>query len=158
MHSILSFLISIINISTLSVSTYGITLPFTFRALWPTATCYDHQAVKFRISLEYRCYPIKKIFPAIKERFFHTWYVMKIQKDNAYPRISSNDSEFVKATERLGLYSKLVCQPTDSPDLNILDLGYLNSNCALQHQEVCLRIFNELVLAVNTSHKQIKVR
>jgi len=73
------------------------------------------------------------------------------------PRISSNDSEFVEATERLGLYSKLVCQLTDSPDLNILDLGYLNSNCALQHQEVCLRIFNELVLAVNTSHKQTKV-
>jgi hypothetical protein len=56
---------------------------------------------------------------------------------------------------RDGWNLKLKCQPPDSPDLNVLDLGFFNVIQSLQHQTYT-RTVQELILAVETSFKQIR--
>ena len=48
-----------------------------------------------------------------------------IQQDNAMPHIDANDAEFLKAVGRYGFDIRLCCRPPNSPDLNVLDLGFL---------------------------------
>ncbi|OMP10667.1 hypothetical protein COLO4_04362 [Corchorus olitorius] len=58
-----------------------------------------------------------------------------IQQDNAKPRIDSNDAEFLEAARREGFDIRLTNQPPNSPDLNVLDLGFFRAIQALQYQE-----------------------
>lgn len=46
-----------------------------------------------------------------------------IQQDNAEPHISPTDSEFMSAGSTYGRDIRLKCQPPNSPDINVLDLG-----------------------------------
>jgi hypothetical protein len=48
-----------------------------------------------------------------------------IQQDNARPHISPNDRLFCEAAKQDGFDIRIVCQLANSPDLNILDLGFL---------------------------------
>ena len=60
------------------------------------------------------------------------------------------DVEFHNEVETLDLNVQLVCQPPNSPDMNILDLGYFNDIQSLQHQ-AAPRNIDELVSAVHQS-------
>ena len=81
--------------------------------------------------------------------------MVKIQQDNAKPHINPGDEEFVNAAEELGLNVKLVCYPANSPDLNVLDLGYFHEIQSLKHQESPQNI-DELVSEVYVSFAQLK--
>ena len=48
-----------------------------------------------------------------------------IQQDNAKPHILTNDQAFNEEAKKDGFNIRLVCQPASSPDMNILDLGFL---------------------------------
>jgi hypothetical protein len=50
-----------------------------------------------------------------------------IQQDNARTHIDVNDPEFVAAAQCDGWSIQLTCQPPNSPDLNVLDLGFFCS-------------------------------
>jgi hypothetical protein len=50
-----------------------------------------------------------------------------IQQDNARPHLSLHDKLFCDDVKQDGFDIRLVCQPANSPDLNILDLGFFNS-------------------------------
>lgn len=56
------------------------------------------------------------------------------QQDNARTHVDPSDEDFRSVVSWLGLNVHLTCQPPNSPDLNILDLGFFccNSIFALQ--------------------------
>jgi hypothetical protein len=57
-----------------------------------------------------------------------------IQQDNAPSHISPNDKLFYEAAKQDGFDIRLVCQPTNSPDFNILDLGFFSSIQSIQYK------------------------
>ncbi len=73
-----------------------------------------------------------------------------IQQDNARPHVTPNDPEVVAAGLSGGWHIKMRCQPPNSPDTNILDLGFFNSIQSLQHEYAPITV-DELVDAVYTA-------
>lgn len=73
-----------------------------------------------------RAYLVNKVLPAIKEK----WPLedrespIFIQQDNAKTHISVDDEEFCRVATENGFDIRLICQPPNSPDLNVLDLGF----------------------------------
>ena len=81
----------------------------------------------------YRHYLIHKVLPAIKDKFpFKRHVPVLIQQDNARPHISENDPEFAQATSNMSSKIEVVCQPPNSPDFNVLDLGFFRSLDSMQ--------------------------
>ncbi|XP_023757888.1 uncharacterized protein LOC111906365 [Lactuca sativa] len=97
-----------------------------------------------------RSWLIEKVLPDIKAKWPQGHIVpIFIQQDNANPHIDVNDSKFPEVTSRDGFDIRLCFQPPNSPDLNVLDLGFFRAIQSLQEQEV-LRTIDELVDAVQT--------
>lgn len=73
-----------------------------------------------------RNYLIEKVLPAIK----HKWpneergLPIFIQQDNAKTHIAVDDPAFLSVAQEDGWDIRLTCQPPNSPDLNVLDLGF----------------------------------
>jgi hypothetical protein len=59
----------------------------------------------------------------------------------------ANDREFPEAVGRSMFDIELISQPANSPDLNVLDLGFFNSIQSLQHQ-YSPRTIDEMIDAV----------
>ncbi|KAM0853409.1 hypothetical protein ACQ4PT_051104 [Festuca glaucescens] len=57
-----------------------------------------------------------------------------IQQDNAKTHIPVDDPEFVAAAQADGWDIRLTCQPPNSPDLNILDLGFFAALQSIFHK------------------------
>ncbi|XP_027166607.1 keratin, type I cytoskeletal 9-like [Coffea eugenioides] len=74
--------------------------------------------------------------------------------DNAKSHISPTDPEFIEAASRDGFDIHLSFQPPNSPDMNVLDLGYSRAMQSLQHQEVPMSI-DKLILTVEKSFDQL---
>ncbi|XP_038679429.1 uncharacterized protein LOC119980705 [Tripterygium wilfordii] len=92
---------------------------------------------------------IEKLLPSIKEKWpLGSSSNIFIQQDNARPHIYANDVEFQQVVETYGLDIRLCCQPPNSHDLNVLDLGFFRAIESLQHQEAPT-IVDEFVLAVD---------
>ena len=72
---------------------------------------------------------IQKVLPAIQA----VWpqelagETIWIQQDNAPSHVPSNDPGFLSAVAQTGLDIRLMQQPSNSPDMNILDLGLFSS-------------------------------
>ena len=100
----------------------------------------------------YRSFLIEKVLPAIN----HKWPLndrlnpIKIQQDNAKPHIAPTDESFVNAAQALNLNVELICQPPNSPDLNVLDLGFFHSIQSLQHTESPTTIEDLIAAVVNS--------
>ena len=104
----------------------------------------------------YRQFLCEKVIPAIGEKWpvCHRSVCIKIQQDNAPPHlIPANDPQFQAAVAATGLSICLVNQPPNSPDTNILDLGFFNAVQSLQHQKNTNTI-PELVKAVEDSFNE----
>jgi len=76
-----------------------------------------------------RSYMISKVLPAIvacwpKEDAGKTIW---IQQDNARTHVLVNDEQFARAVAQTGLDIRLMNQPANSPDMNVLDLGFFAS-------------------------------
>lgn len=69
---------------------------------------------------------INFLLPAIRARWLAAERGMPIyiQQDNAKTHIPVDDPEFVAAAQAEGWDIRLTLQPPNSPDLNILDLGF----------------------------------
>jgi hypothetical protein len=80
----------------------------------------------------YRKILINDVLPAIKKKFpCATTKKIILQQDGAPCHILSNDAVFKKAAEKMGLDISILTQPANSPDLNILDLGFFRAIMAL---------------------------
>ncbi|XP_041995652.1 uncharacterized protein LOC121745762 [Salvia splendens] len=81
---------------------------------------------------------INRIVPAIKAKW-PEWASKEIyiQQDNATPHINGVDAEFEAVAKSDGFKIHLICQPPNSPDTNILDLGFFRAIQTLQHEKPC---------------------
>ena len=97
-----------------------------------------------------RSFLIEKVLPAIKEKWPRDdlgTSTIFIQQDNARTHINHDDQEFIQEATRDGFDIRLMCQPANSPDLNVLDLGFFSAIQSLQHKE-SPKTIDELVCAV----------
>lgn len=98
---------------------------------------------------EIRRIMFEKLYPAIRKK----WPIdsqnrpIFIQQDNAKPHLSEHDEDVVKEGNRDGFKIQLKPQPANSPDFNVLDLGFFNSIQSLQHEASPTSI-DELIDAV----------
>ena len=96
-----------------------------------------------------RDYLINKVIPAIQDK----WpdgdedTTILIQQDNATPHVLPNDAGFLEAVAQTDLDIRLLQQPPNSPELNVLDLCF---HCSLQSLTDCRAPMNiqELVQGV----------
>ena len=74
-----------------------------------------------------RSYLIGKVVKAIVRRWPRelAGQTIYIQQDNAPSHVPVNDKEFTVVVAQTELDIQLVNQPANSPDLNVLDLGFL---------------------------------
>ncbi|KAK4279813.1 hypothetical protein QN277_011529 [Acacia crassicarpa] len=96
-----------------------------------------------------RRFLIEHVVPAIKEKWPRNSIgePIYIQQDNARCHVHPNDSEFCRVATEDGFDIRLMNQPPNSPDLNILDLGFFNAIQSLQYKEVP-KTTDDLIAAV----------
>ncbi|XP_074292443.1 uncharacterized protein LOC141619316 [Silene latifolia] len=91
---------------------------------------------------------ISKIIPAIKSKWpASASKNISIQQDNAKPHIKCTDHDFLNAATTDGFNISLNQQTPNSPDLNVLDLGFFRSIQSLQ-QSKRAKTIHQLVLNV----------
>ena len=69
---------------------------------------------------------VNKVLPAIHAKWPREDVKKQIfiQQDNAPSHLHVNDPVFCEAAQQQGFDNRLICQPPNSPDFNILDLGF----------------------------------
>jgi hypothetical protein len=70
-----------------------------------------------------------------------------IQQDNAPSHLKLDDPLFCEAAKRDGFDIRLICQPPNSPDFNVLDLGFFRAIQTIQYKKNAKTI-QELLPAV----------
>lgn len=76
---------------------------------------------------------INNIIPAIKTKWPpSSSKTIYFQQDNARPHVKASDPDFIQAATSDGFNIMIQNQPANSPDLNVLDLGFFNSIQSLQ--------------------------
>lgn len=92
---------------------------------------------------------ISKVLDAIVRRWPREYagQTIWIQQDNAPSHVPVNDEEFAAAVAQTGLDIRLINQPANSPDLNVLDLGFFNSLQSLTYDRIS-RNLDELIANV----------
>jgi hypothetical protein len=89
---------------------------------------------------------INKVLPAIREQWPDESKEVIIQQDNAKPHLKL-DKNLIPELTKDGWRMGLQFQPANSPDFNMLDLGFFNAIQSLQHQKV-VNTIDELIQAV----------
>ena len=74
------------------------------------------------------------MLPSIVQKFPKYCKEINIQLDNASPHIKDYYVYWRQAVDKCGIKVKIKNHPENSPDLNVLDLGYFNSIQSFQHQ------------------------
>ncbi|KAK8485570.1 hypothetical protein V6N13_068205 [Hibiscus sabdariffa] len=98
---------------------------------------------------------IDKVLPAIRAKWpSYSDKTIFIRQDNAKPHIGIDNEEFLQATSVDDSNFHMSFQPPNSPDLNVLDLGYFRAIQSLQHQESPTTI-DELVKVVEKSFDEL---
>ena len=97
---------------------------------------------------------IEKLLPNIIKMFPRDVSTITIQLDGAGAHSIHDDNEVKRAFLDSGLNIKLEKQPPQSPDLNVLDLGYFTSIQALQQTKGCKNV-DYLVGNVISSYEEL---
>ena len=101
---------------------------------------------------------IDKVLPAIRQKWpENACKDIWIQQDNARPHIAVDDAEFIAASNMDGFNMRLVCQPAQSPDLNVLDLGFFRAIQSLQYKSFPRNV-DELVKSVEDAYEAFDPR
>jgi hypothetical protein len=92
---------------------------------------------------------VEKVIPAIKQKWPKGGKntPIKIQQDNAKPHCGPDYPAVAEACASDGWKIHLTCQPPNSPDCNVLDLGFFAAIQSLQQREAA-RTIDELIAAV----------
>ncbi|XP_042063220.1 uncharacterized protein LOC121807090 [Salvia splendens] len=101
---------------------------------------------------------IQKILPAIKAKWPEN--ISKeifIQQDNARPHINHNDAEFQAVTNTEGFKFHIICQPSNSPDCNVLDLGFFRAIQSIQDDKVANGV-DDLLRNVQSSFDELSAQ
>ena len=90
----------------------------------------------------YREYLIQKLLPAIKRRWPMNNGRIWLQQDGTKSHILEDDEEFKEVVDKIGLNLTVYTQSPNSPDTNILDLGFFraiqafNDDCTANEKEL----------------------
>ena len=90
----------------------------------------------------YREYLIEKFLPAVKEKWPTCNARIRLQQDGAKSHIMEDDVEFKEAVDEIGLNLTVFTQSPNSPDTNILHLGFFraiqsfNDDCPANEEEL----------------------
>jgi hypothetical protein len=100
----------------------------------------------------YMQFILDKVLPAIEEKWLqcHRNMAVKLQQDNAKPHMIHNDPEVLEKLNNMTVTVNLFDQPPNSPDLNVIDLGYFAAIQALQQKQQ-QRTVDDLIAAVDYS-------
>lgn len=100
---------------------------------------------------------ISKLLPAIDKKWpsDQRSQTIFIQQDNARTHILRGDLEFQSAVQLTGMDIQIRNQPPNSPDLNVLDLGYFNSIQSLQHEKSPSNL-DSLIAVVEESFRELE--
>lgn len=73
---------------------------------------------------------VDKLVPAICSMWPNedTEGIIYVQQDNTKPHLNIGDIEFTEATRKYGYDIRLHFQPPNSPELNVLDLSFFQSD------------------------------
>ena len=100
---------------------------------------------------------VEKVIPAIKEKWpAGAGRNVRIQQDNAPSHIAIDDPEFVATAMADGWNISIYCQPPNSPDTNVLNLGFFVAIQSLQHRKLCRNI-QELVTAIHDAFAEFEL-
>ncbi|KAM0830197.1 hypothetical protein ACQ4PT_066369 [Festuca glaucescens] len=102
------------------------------RGAWELKPCASVDKAKSRE------YLVKYVLPDIKAKWPESdrWNTIYIQQDNAKTHITPDDPVFLTEAARGGWDIRMVYQPPNSPDTNILDLGWFASIQAMFHRKM----------------------
>nr|BAK07566.1 predicted protein [Hordeum vulgare subsp. vulgare] len=116
------------------------------RGTWELKPCHTVDREKSRE------YLVKYVLPAIKEKWPQSdrWNTIYVQQDNARTHIKPDDPLFLQEAARGGWDIRMIYQPPNSPDTNILDLGWFASIQAMFHKKMP-KTLAEIVQKVNQS-------
>ena len=83
---------------------------------------------------------LEKVIPTIRAKWpsEDAEKTIFIQQDNARTHVRPTDEAFQVAASHNGFNIRLLCQPTNSPDLNVLDLGFFRAIQSL-HDKMCTK-------------------
>ena len=90
----------------------------------------------------YRECLIQKLLPAIKQKWPTNNGRIRLQQDDAKSHILDDDEEFKEAVDKIGLNLTVYTQSPNSPDTNILNLGFFraiqsfNDDCPANEEEL----------------------
>ena len=71
---------------------------------------------------------VTNVLPTIRAKWPHEMSKhIFIQQDNAKSHIAHNDNEFMEEAMKADFFIQLVQQPPNSPDMNVLNLGFFRS-------------------------------
>ena len=107
--------------------------------------------------VQMRDFLVEKVLVSIREKW-PTGSIaqqIKIQQYNAQRHLHPTDPLFKEESERLGLNIELFNQPPNSPDLNVLDLGYFNAIQSIQHKKAPMNVV-DLIQAVEDSFQALQ--
>ena len=101
-----------------------------------------------------RRYMIDKLLPDIKTKWpaEGRHETIWIQQDNCRTHIPVDDPEFCAAAQADGWDIRLTCQPANSPDTNVLDLGFFAAIQALFHRSGMPKNIDEIVEKVESAY------
>ncbi|VFQ87485.1 unnamed protein product [Cuscuta campestris] len=98
---------------------------------------------------------LNQVIPAFKAKWPKTRAkIVIIQQDNAKPHVHPDDPDRVLSCQKDGWNISIKCQPPNSPDLNVLDLGFFASIDSLKNQKAPRNI-NELINAVQSAFEEL---
>jgi hypothetical protein len=100
-----------------------------------------------------REFMINQVLPAIRAKWPRedVGNPIYIQQDNAPTHLKLDDPLFCEAAKQDGFDIRLICQPPNSPDFNILDLGFFRAIQAIQYKKNA-KTKEELLLATGIHH------
>ena len=100
---------------------------------------WKNQCISWDVYCEYL---IEKFLPAVKEKWPMCNARIRLQQDGAKSHILEDDVEFKEAVDEIGLNLTVFTQSPNSPDTNILDLGFFraiqsfNDDCPANEEEL----------------------
>ena len=108
---------------------------------------------------QYRNMLLENVLPAIRLKWPRAIaaHPIFIQQDNAEPHISTLDDAFMNVAQTDGFDIRLRCQPPNSPDMNVLDLGFFNAIQSLQHQRAPKNV-DDLIDVVEKAFHDLDVK
>jgi hypothetical protein len=107
---------------------------------------------------------IDNVLPAIRAKWPRAWpgkngrTTILIQQDNAGPHVSGDDTQLASELVKDGFDIKLVNQPPNSPDMNVLDLGWFRAIQSLQHQIEAQNTIDDLINATQKAFEDMEVQ